>query len=524
MTTNATPNSDVEALYGLIQQGRTQQPSAPVNADTLYSALRGQPQQEQMSWMDVPVKAAANIIPSAVKMGQGVVESVSHPLQTGKNLWDLAAGTLRNVTPNHIAEWIDKADKSTEAATHASSVADIVGHYFKDRYGSTEGFKKAIAYDPVGVLSDVSAVTSGGGSLLGEANKLAKVGEVTNPINAVTNVVAPVAKTGLAVSTGTSPETIAGALKAGATGDQTFLQNLRGEAPMTAALDNAKHNLGLMRQAKNEAYRSGMVDIKNDASQLHFKDIDQALNDLKNSATYKGQVINPTAQKLHDNLSTIVGNWKSLDPTQFHTPEGFDALKQTIGEAIDTIPYEQSKARTMGSKVYNGVKNTINDQAPTYSNVMKDYAEASDQIKQIEKSLSLGNKASVDTAMRKLQSLTRNNVNTNYGQRMSLAQELEAQKGAKPFISALYGQALSSPTARGMAGTLEGATGLYGAMVNPAALAAIPLQTPRLVGEGLYQAGRVGQPVVNAANRIGFNPATANTLADLANIQNRGQQ
>jgi hypothetical protein len=517
--------SEADALYGLLQQGQPQQQSAPVNADTLYNALRTTPQADQMPWMDVPIKAAANIVPSAMKMGQGMVEAVSNPLQTGKSLWDLAAGTLRNVTPSHISEWIDKADKSTEAASHASSVADIVGHYFKDRYGSTEGFKKAIAYDPVGVLSDVSTVFTGGSALPGTVGKTAaKVAEATNPISMVGNVVAPVVKTGLAVSTGTSPETIAGAVKAGATGDKTLLQNLRGEAQMTDALDNAKHNLGLMRQAKNQAYRSGMVDISNDASQLHFNDVDKALNELEKSATYKGQIVNPTANKLHKDLTKIVDNWKNLDPVQFHTPEGFDALKQTIGEAIDNVPYEQSKARTMGSKVYNGVKDTINKQAQTYSKVMKDYAEASDQISQIEKSLSLGNKASVDTAMRKLQSLTRNNVNTNYGQRMSLAQQLESQQGAKPFISALYGQALSSPTARGMAGTLEGATGLYGALVNPAALAAIPLQTPRLVGEGLYQAGRIGQPIVNAANRIGLNPMTANTLGDLANISNRGQQ
>ena len=42
---------------------------------------------------------------------------------------------------------------------------------------------------------------------------------------------------------------------------------------------------------------------------------------------------------------------------------------------------------------------------------LKDLKEA---IKEIEKALSLNNRASADTAMRKLQSLTRNNVYTNY--------------------------------------------------------------------------------------------------------------
>ena len=154
---------------------------------------------------------------------------------------------------------------------------------------------------------------------------------------------------------------------------------------------------------------------------------------------------------------------------------------------------------------------------------MKDYAEASDQITQIEKSLSLNNKASVDTAMRKLQSLTKNNVNTNYGQRMSLAQQLESQPGARPFISALYGQALNSQMARGLAGTVENMTGVAG-LVNPAVLAAVPLQTPKLVGETLYKAGQAKALANKASQATGLNAKTGNALADMLNIQNRGQQ
>jgi hypothetical protein len=506
----------------------------PLTGESLYKAIQSAPPEEGMSWWDVPVKAVANIIPSGQKFGQGMVEAVQHPLESAKGLMDIAAGTLRNVTPKHIADWIDKADKNPEAATHASSVADMVGSLYKERYGSSEGFKNALAYDPVGVMSDLSAVLTGGSSLAGAAESaLGKAGTVskalgtagayTNPVTAPLAAAGKMGQIGLGLSTGTSPEAIAGAAKAGAQGDQVFQQNLRGNVPMTDALDNAKYNLGLMRQAKNNAYRSGMVDISNDASQLKFDDVDKALTTLKDSSSYKGQITNPTGYKLYEHLSDMVNDWKKLPADEYHTPEGFDALKQKIGDTVDNIPYEQSKAKTMGNKVYNSVKQTINDQAKTYSDVMKDYAEASDQITQIEKGLSLGNKASVDTAMRKLQSLTRNNVNTNYGQRMSLAQQLESQQGAKPFISALYGQALSSPTARGMAGTVEGANALYGMFSNPAALAAIPLQTPRLVGEGLYYGGRAAQGLQNAAGGVGLTAPKANALADLLNVQNRVQ-
>lgn len=516
------------ALFKAIKGDEIAQPATPVNAQNLMGVFQTQPTEPALSWWDVPVKAAANIVPSAVQMGKGIVEAVSSPVETTKNIWDLAAGTLRNVTPKQIAEWIDKADKNKEAATHASTVADMVGQFYKDRYGSVEGFKKAVAYDPVSVLSDLSAVFGGAGAIGGATKAgqvMTKAAELTNPIQIAAKAVTPVVKTGLGVLTGTSPETIAGAARAGAAGDKTFQQNLRGTAEMTDVLDNAKYNLNLMRQSKNNAYRSGMIDIKNDATELNFKDVDKALDRLKASATFKGEIVNPTAYKLYEDLSNTVKDWKALPANEYHTPEGFDALKQRMGDAIESVEIG-SKARTMGNNVYNSVKQTINSQAPTYANVMRDYADASDQIRQIEQTLSLGHKSSVDTALRKLQSLTRNNVSTNYGQRMTLAQELESQPGARPFISALHGQALSSPTARGMAGTLEGATGVLGAVTNPAALAVLPFQTPRLVGEGLYYGGRAGQGLKNVAGAVGLTPQTGNALADLLYLenQNRGQQ
>jgi len=60
---------------------------------------------------------------------------------------------------------------------------------------------------------------------------------------------------------------------------------------------------------------------------------------------------------------------------------------------------------------------------------MREYSVASEQIREIERALSLGKGASVDTAMRKLQSLMRNNVQTNYGSRTKLAQQLETAGG-----------------------------------------------------------------------------------------------
>ena len=74
---------------------------------------------------------------------------------------------------------------------------------------------------------------------------------------------------------------------------------------------------------------------------------------------------------------------------------------------------------------------------------------------------------------------------------MELARALQ-QQGGQDLMPALAGQALSSFTPRGLAG--QGAAlgiGAGGALtVNPAALAALPLTSPRLVGMGAYGLGK----------------------------------
>jgi hypothetical protein len=262
-----------------------------------------------------------------------------------------------------------------------------------------------------------------------------------------------------------------------------------------------------------------MVDISKDKTQLNFDDIDKALADARSQITYKGQIKNADAYKHLQDINDTIQNWKKLDPEQYHSAEGLDALKQKIGALNEAIPYTQENANRVGGNIYNSVKDTISKQAPTYANVMSDYSEASDTLKEIERALSLGNRASADTALRKLQSLTRNNVNTNYGNRLSLAQQLE-EEGGKPFINALAGQALSSPTARGIAGGLETATGIAGTFLNPAFLFALPLQTPRLVGEGAYAAGKIA----NKAQKYGVNPQTGTALSNLLNAAQQSKQ
>jgi hypothetical protein len=515
-------------LFGLINEGKPEKKSTPVSSENFANILQNAQAPEGKSWADVATQAYANVGPSALDFAKGLYDSITNPKQTLTSISDLMQAGLSKVVPESMI------DPNAQPAIGRGKVAGkAMAEHFKERYGSSEGFKEALAKDPVGVASDISTVLSMGSGGMGGLAKVAEIGgatkvapvlrasekiletgaKYTNPLTAVTATAGLVGKPLLGLSTGTGSENIANAAKAGFEGDKTFLKNLRGEAPMTEALDNAKHNLSVMRQNRSNAYRSGMVDISKDKSVLDFNDIDQALANATKEVTFNGKIKDDAAFLHLRKLEQEIADWKSSHPDTYHTPEGLDALKQRLGAINQELPYEARSAGRVGKNVYDAVKGTISRQAPKYSEVMSDYANASDNISEIERALSLGNRASADTALRKLQSLTRNNVNTNYGNRLDLAKQLEME-GGRPFISALSGQALSSPTARGLAGGVEGMTAL-GAFANPYTLAAIPFQTPRVVGEGLYYGGRAAKGLSNIADVTGLNPKNLNALADL---------
>jgi hypothetical protein len=515
-------------LFGLIQEGKPASKATPISSENLASLMQNAQPQEGKPWSDVATQAYANVGPSALEFAKGLYESITNPKQTLSSISDLMQAGLSKVIPESMI------DPNAKPAVARGKVAgQAMAEHFKERYGSAEGFKEALSKDPIGVASDISTVLSMGSGGMGGLAKVAEIGgatkvapvlrasekiletgaKYTNPLTAVTSTAGLVGKPLLGLSTGTGSENIANAAKAGFEGDKTFLKNLRGEAPMTEALENARHNLNVMRQNRSQAYRSGMVDISNDKNVLDFGDIENSINKALKETTFHGEIIDEAAHSHLEKLKEKIDAWKEKDPNIYHTPEGLDKLKQMLGAENEKIPYEAKSVGRIGKNIYDAVKSTIADQAPTYSKVMSDYTNASENISEIERGLSLGNRASADTALRKLQSLTRNNVNTNYGNRLDLAKQLEME-GGRPFISALSGQSLSSPTARGLAGGVEGMTAL-GALANPYTLAAIPFQTPRVVGEGLYYGGRAARGLSNVADVTGLNPRNVNALADL---------
>jgi hypothetical protein len=310
---------------------------------------------------------------------------------------------------------------------------------------------------------------------------------------------------GLGLTTGAGEESISQALRAGREGNQAFLQNIRGDVSAMDVLDQAKDALANMRSARSQAYRQGITSTMPDLEiragkplpkmppKLDFAPITGKLDEVVESLKVKTPVgsefkIGSAEINKIGELEDVVNTWRK-NPA-LHTAEGLDALKQRLDALYPDSPMQKQVQRAVTS-VRNTVKDTIVAQDKNYAKTMKAYEESLSLEREIERALSLNNRSAADTAIRKLQSLTRNNANTNYGYRMELAKALQEQ-GGQDLMPALAGQALSSFTPRGLAG--QGAAlgiGAGGALtVNPMALAALPLTSPRLVGMGAYGVGR----------------------------------
>lgn len=457
-----------------------------------------------MSAGEVALGAVKNFPQSALNFGESVIHPFLHPGDTIKNLWTLQRGLMDAVgmpTPKAGLGFFgpDMPTSDDEKATLGK-----VKDFYVGRYGSVEGVKKAIAEDPVGVLSDASAVLTLGGAGAAQApGKLGQVGGIVRDVGSATNpinVVAELAKAGGRVAahgigafgTHTGAQPLREAFDAGAQGGgraQAFTDSMRGITPAQQVVDEAKNALLQMRADRGAQYRAGMAGVKADATVLDFQKVLDAVDDVGRIGTYKGKVLNQPAADTWAQIKTVVDDWAKSPASDFHTAEGLDALKQAIGNIRQSTQYG-TPGRVVADGVYNAVKAQIVKQAPKYADVMKGYEHASDLITDIEKTLSLGEKASVDTALRKLQSVMRNNVNTTYGRRVDLATEL-SNKGAPNLMPMIAGQSLNSWTPRGLGSLQAGGTGaLAWAMADPTLLALLPFQSPRLMGEAAHLMGQ----------------------------------
>ena len=473
--------------------------------------------QPPIPWSDVATGAVKNLPRSALQLGKDIVHPVMHPIDTAKSLYGMASGGVQKLIPGeqeNEAQW------------------DAVTSFFKDRYAGPENLKRTLMEDPAGLVADLSTVLSGGGTLaarlpgrvgrIGEAT--ARAGNVIDPASAAVRGVAPVVAkvaplvgSGIAstignLGTGTGAESIRQAYQSGREGGakaEHFTSAMRGLEDAEVIASEARDALARMRQTRSRKYVEGSKEWLADKTRLDFTPVQNKLMEMVDSVLEGDHwTIGKESQRTLNDIAEVVNEWR-FDP-KMHTAGGLDSLKRRIDDMMPN-KLDAGQSGRLVTQMRNTVKDIIVEQVPEYANVMKEYEVAIKLEEEIKKALSLGNKTSVDTAMRKLLSITRDNVNTNFGNRANLVRALEEQGGAD-IMTRAAGHQMQTPWPRGLQ-RLTGSANLYGAYSgNPVSMMTLPMQSPRLMGEVAHRAGVGNRLARLLANKANMTPARARNI------------
>lgn len=435
-------------------------------------------------------RAIQNAPQSAGKLVSGLAHAVMNPTETLEGLGALAKGVGAKIA-------ISKDAPAYKLGEQYLPVVDAALDALKERYGGYGAIKNTIATDPIGVAFDASMVMPGFG--------LGKVAATVAPVANAARLAGGAGKlTGDAVAgvlgrtTGTGGGVIKEAARAGFKGGDTakvFRENMRGSASADDLVRMGDDALGGMRNERAAAYNTGMEGVRADATIL---DMTPIINDFAKATgidSFNGVSTNAKTANIQKEVANVLTEWRVLSPAEFHTPAGLDALKKKIGSLREGTE-AGSASRKFVDQVYHSVKAQIEKQAPEYAKTMKAYEEASDKLRELQKTFSLSENATADTAARKLLSTARNNVTSNFNYRAELLKELGKHQPNLP--AAIAGQTLSSLQPRGLVANAAGTLGLGATVANPYLIPAIPAFMPRVVGEAAYGAGRAAAPIDRA--------------------------
>jgi hypothetical protein len=392
------------------------------------------------------------------------------------------------------------------------------------RLGESGGELAAYGFPTSPITSIPSAVGLGVKSLLGAGGGMAakSVAEGTPyevPAEIAGTVLAPgaAAKTTEAalkgtgrivggVLSGAGQNVPAQAFKAGAAGGaewDTFVKNMRTRLPPEQIVDEANRAVGNLFRSRSANYEAGVQKLENNPHFVGFSGADKGLQETADVGRIRGITTNPGAAAVHDEISNLVDQWKSMvrqEPTIVNE-RGIHDLKRAVGTIRDRFDGVEGKGAEyhIADRVYHNIQDSISRASPLYKKMTEDWASSSQELGQLQKTFSLrGPETNTDSALRKLLSVVRDEANTNYGARANLATVLE-QNGAPNLGAAVAGQAAKAWLPRGLARL--GAEGIGGAGITAAGLTLhpggfaglglLPLTSPRLVGETAGGLGRM---------------------------------
>jgi hypothetical protein len=488
------------------------EPPAPVN-------VSGETEYEQkIPWSTALGSMVVNAAPSLVKnvegMATGLYDVASDPVAAGRGLYSLAQGTEsmlggpkeyvkapvgagkvdalgQPIISMGMQKYRPMPRQETPEQTAQREALEAPARAFWTELGapyqSIESFKQTLATDPARIVFD--AMSLGPGAIRKGA-AAAATGVAKTPVRIGGNIVHTL--------TGANAESLRDAIRAGKLRETQFIDAIEGKIDLTEAVTLAQKGLRGMKDERNTAYRVGLSNgLFKDPAVLDFKQIDQSLGAAERQRWWKQFRQDRPNPKIEAEVNNLIDSWRALPPAEYHTAEGLDTLKKAINKVYDRVGYGERNQvdRRFVATSAAAIKDVIEQKFPGYAEVMKNYGEASDAIDEITRAMSLGDRATADSGLRKLLSAYRNNANTNYGNRLRMVEELEAA-GAKGLRSTLAGAQLAKSRGIGRVGH----TMAY--LTHPETMLAEPFLQPELYGKLGYTIGGAQRSLRDLADAV----------------------
>lgn len=532
---------------------RSQQTPAPeqnVPSREEFLAMRQQKEQDkpqdQGGILDSLGKAASNFVPDVVNnIIPAAAQVVMHPIDTTQSILNLANSEMRQVLPESINQFMPESTKAN------IPIAPAVNKALVDYISDPKAIKSRFENNPAQFLADLSLA----GGAIGKVANLPKVSAIASAIDPMSlagnslikaaGTAAPIAGNALAkiigeYGTHTGERSLIDAAKAGYEGGnklKALTENMRGIKDLQSVVPEFKDALKLIKSKNFQEYTNKMVDIHGNPKVMNIQPLADAVSGAMSEDMFLGRTpglagidLNRASKPVRNQIMALYKDFASKDPSNFHTLSGFDAFKRGIGN-IRSHTQPGTSSRRMADSVYNAAKNEIINQDPRYGQIMQQSSDAIKAANDIEKTFSMGEKAATDTSLRKLQSVMRNNANTNFGNRLSMADQLDAVS-PNYLMTQLSGQALNSIAPRGLAGKLASMANLTAGAYTPGLLPLLALQSPRIMGETAVLSGKgakVANKAVKAAKAAKLGKATtklyqANQINEARNEKNTNEQ
>jgi len=157
-------------------------------------------QRRTYAGSEVPAEALKNLPKSAASAVSGVYQAVTQPIDTLQTISQAIGGGFYNALPEQAQKFVVNVSENPEGLAKSIDTANAIGGIYKDRYGDWEKIKRTVAEDPVGAISDLSLLFSGGAAaaskvgLAKTAGALTTAASATNPLNVVVKPVEMMAK------------------------------------------------------------------------------------------------------------------------------------------------------------------------------------------------------------------------------------------------------------------------------------------------------------------------------------------